>query len=107
MTVQGETLSNLCSMLERSIGQCAAGSTILRHMFFGPRRFSPPHARVTSLRMAQQDKGAGQVRHQLGLKATWKWVQHMRHTKKSLIVVNELEDRATHGGGDVAFVARG
>jgi len=26
--------------------------------------------------------------------------------KTSLIVVNELEDRAAHGGGDVAFVAR-
>jgi len=33
-------------------------------------------------------------------------VQHRQHAQKSLVVVHELKDRTTHGGGDVAFVAR-
>lgn len=67
----------------------------------------PPHARVTSLHIAQQDKGSGEGRHRLGLDVTWKWMERKRCTKKSLIVVDKLKDRAAHGGGDVAFVARG
>jgi hypothetical protein len=66
---------------------------------------SPPHARVTSQDMAQQDKDAGEARHRLKLDVTSKGVHHRRHMKKSLVVVDKLKDRATHGGGDVAFVA--
>ena len=61
---------------------------------------------MTSLQIAQQDKDAGEVRHRLELDVTSKRVQHMRHRKKSLVVVDKLKDWATHGGGDVPFVAR-
>ena len=79
----------------QSYGMCSRSSPI-----------SPPHARVTSLQIAQQDKDAREVRHRLELDVTSKRVQHMRHRKKSLVVVDKLKDWATHGGGDVPFVAR-
>jgi hypothetical protein len=61
---------------------------------------------VTSLYITQQDKDVGEVRHQPKLDVTSKGMQHRLGKKKSLVVVDKLEDWTAHGGGEVAFVAR-